>query len=199
MIIKALAGGGGRGTRAVTSADDVESTYARCRSEAAAAFGCGDVYVEEFLPRGRHIEVQILGDHTGAVTHLGERECSVQRRFQKLVEIAPAPALDDDLRRRIIEAAVRLARSIGYSNAGTFEFLVDVSGRSPTQPFVFIEANARLQVEHTVTEAVTDVDLVQTQIRLAQGRTLAELGLDRPGSTWRRSPLTAQSGQAAAR
>src|SRR5215470_2965864 len=180
MIIKALAGGGGRGTRTVMSADDVDSTYERCRSEAAAAFGCGDVYVEEFLPRARHIEVQILGDHTGAVTHLGERECSVQRRFQKIIEIAPAPALDDGLRRRIIEAAVRLARSIGYSNAGTFEFLVDVSGRSPSQPFVFIEANARLQVEHTITEAVTDVDLVQTQIRLAQGRTLAELGLDRP-------------------
>ena len=104
----------------------------------------------------------------------------MQRRFQKIVEIAPAPALDDGLRRRIIEAAVRLARSVGYSNAGTFEFLVDVSGRSPKQPFVFIEANARLQVEHTVTEAVTDVDLVQTQIRLAQGRTLAELGLDQP-------------------
>ncbi len=183
MIIKALAGGGGRGTQTVMSADDVESTYERCRSEAETAFGCGDVYVEEFLPRVRHIEVQILGDHTGAVTHLGERECSVQRRFQKIVEIAPAPALDDGLRRRIIEAAVRLARSVGYSNAGTFEFLVDVSGRSSTQPFVFIEANARLQVEHTVTEAVTDVDLVQTQIRLAQGRTLAELGLDRPISS----------------
>jgi acetyl/propionyl-CoA carboxylase alpha subunit/acetyl-CoA carboxylase carboxyltransferase component len=180
MIIKALAGGGGRGTRTVMSADDVESTYERCQSEAAAAFGCDDVYVEEFLPRARHIEVQILGDHFGRVTHLGERECSVQRRFQKLVEIAPAPALDDGLRRRIIDAAVRLARSVGYRNVGTFEFLVDVSGRSATQPFVFIEANARLQVEHTITEAVTDVDLVQTQIRLAQGRTLAELGLDRP-------------------
>jgi acetyl/propionyl-CoA carboxylase alpha subunit/acetyl-CoA carboxylase carboxyltransferase component len=180
MVIKALAGGGGRGTRVVTPGDNVDATYERCRSEAEAAFGCGDVYVEEFLPRVRHIEVQILGDHTGAVTHLGERECSVQRRFQKIIEIAPAPALDDGLRRRIIEAALRLAESIGYSNAGTFEFLVDVSGRSPAQPFVFIEANARLQVEHTVTEAVTDVDLVQTQIRLAQGRTLAELGLDRP-------------------
>jgi acetyl/propionyl-CoA carboxylase alpha subunit/acetyl-CoA carboxylase carboxyltransferase component len=180
MIIKALAGGGGRGTRVVTSADEIEPTYERCRSEAAAAFGCGDLYVEQFLPRARHIEVQILGDHTGAVTPLGERECSVQRRFQKIVEIAPAPALDAGLRRRIIEAAVRIAKSMGYSNAGTFEFLVDVSGRSPTQPFMFIEANARLQVEHTVTEAITDVDLVQTQIRLAQGRTLAELGLDRP-------------------
>ena len=180
MVIKALAGGGGRGTRVVTSADDVDSTYERCRSEAEAAFGCGDVYVEEFLPRARHIEVQILGDHTGAVTHLGERECSVQRRFQKIIEIAPAPALDDGLRQRIIAAAVRLAGSMGYRNAGTFEFLIDLSGRSPTQPFVFIEANARLQVEHTVTEAVTDVDLVQTQIRLAQGKTLAELGLDRP-------------------
>ncbi len=179
MIIKALAGGGGRGTRAVTSIDDLESAYQRCRSEAKAAFGRDDVYVEEFLTRARHVEVQILGDRTGQIAHLGERECSIQRRFQKLLEIAPAPALHDDLRRQIIDAAVRFARSVEYSNVGTFEFLVDVSGRA--QPFVFIEANARLQVEHTVTEAVTGVDLVQTQIRLAQGATLKELGLDAAG------------------
>ncbi len=179
MIIKALAGGGGRGTRVVLSAAEIEPTFERCRSEARAAFGREELYVEELVTRARHVEVQILGDRTGAIAALGERECSVQRRFQKIIEIAPAPHLDDGLRRRIIEAAVRLAKSVGYFNLGTFEFLVDVSGRAGAQPFAFIEANARLQVEHTVTEAVTGVDLVQSQIRLAQGRTLKELGLDR--------------------
>ncbi len=179
MIIKAVAGGGGRGTRAVFTADEIAPAFERCRSEAAASFDRSDVYVEEFIARARHVEVQVLGDHTGHIVHLGERECSVQRRFQKIVEIAPAPNLDDGLRHQIIDAAVRFARSVGYRNLGTFEFLVDTSGRRDTPPFVFIEANARLQVEHTVTEAVTGVDLVQTQIRLAQGATLAELGLDR--------------------
>src|SRR5262245_40213965 len=181
MIIKALAGGGGRGTRVVTSADEIEKTFERCRSEAKAAFGRDEVYVEELISRARHVEVQILGDRSGHIAHLSERECSVQRRFQKLLEIAPAPALDDKLRKQIIEAAVRLAKSVGYFNLGTFEFLVDVSGRKGAQPFAFIEANARLQVEHTVTEAVTGVDLVQTQIKLAQGATLKSLGLDREG------------------
>ena len=181
MIIKALAGGGGRGTRAVLSKDDLDAAFQRCQSEAGAAFGCAEVYVEEFIPRTRHVEVQILGDRAGGIAHLGERECSIQRRFQKIVEIAPAPALDEGMRRQIIDAAVRFAKSVGYTNLGTFEFLVDVSGRKGVQPFVFIEANARLQVEHTVTEAVTGVDLVQSQIRLAQGATLKELGLDKPG------------------
>jgi acetyl/propionyl-CoA carboxylase alpha subunit/acetyl-CoA carboxylase carboxyltransferase component len=176
MIIKAIAGGGGRGTRAVLAEKDIELAFRRCQSEAAAAFGRADVYVEEFIPRARHVEVQVLGDCSGCVAHLWERECSVQRRFQKIVEIAPAPALDADLRQQIVDAALRFAKSVGYSNLGTFEFLIDATaGRS----FVFIEANARLQVEHTVTEAVTGVDLVQTQIRLAQGMTLRELGLDR--------------------
>ena len=180
MIIKAVAGGGGRGTRAVTSADEIDSAYRRCKSEAKAAFGLEDVYVEEFITRARHVEVQVLGDLGGAIAHLGERECSIQRRFQKVVEVAPAPGLDDALRTQIIDAAVRFAKSVGYTNLGTFEFLVDVSGREGAPPFVFIEANARLQVEHTVTEAVTGVDLVQAQIRLAQGATIAELGLDAP-------------------
>ena len=179
MIIKALAGGGGRGTRAVFSVRELDSAFARCQSEAAAAFGRPEVYVEEFIPRARHVEIQILGDRTGEIAHLGERECSVQRRFQKIVEIAPAPALDDGLRRQMTDAAVRFAKSVEYTNLGTFEFLVDVSGRPGVQPFVFIEANARLQVEHTVTEAVTGVDLVQTQIRLALGATLRELELDK--------------------
>ena len=180
MIVKAVAGGGGRGTRVVETAADLETTYQRCQSEARAAFGVEDVYVEEFLTRARHVEVQILGDQHGKVAHLGERECSVQRRYQKVVEIAPAPCLDDDLRSAIIDAAVRFAEHERYANLGTFEFLVDVSGNEGVRPFVFIETNARLQVEHTVTEEVTGVDIVQAQIRLAQGASLAELGLDDP-------------------
>src|SRR5262249_22009811 len=129
MIIKALAGGGGRGARVVLSADELDATFERCRSEAGAAFGRAEVYVEEFLPRARHVEVQILGDREGAIAHLGERECSVQRRLQKIIEIAPAPTLDEALRRDVIDAAVRFAKHVGYTNVGTFEFLVDVSGR----------------------------------------------------------------------
>lgn len=176
MIIKAKSGGGGRGTRVVSELSELEKAYSRCRSESKLAFGIDEVYVESFVKRARHIEVQILGDRNGGITHLGERECSVQRRFQKLVEIAPAPALDEDLRIQIIDAAMRLAESVHYTNLGTFEFLVDTS-KDPDQPFVFIEANARLQVEHTVTEAVTGVDLVQAQIRLASGDTVHDLGL----------------------
>ena len=180
MIIKAVAGGGGRGTSAVSSADDLETIFERCLREAKAAFGVEDVYVEEFVPRARHVEVQILGDLHGDIVHLGERECSIQRRNQKVLEIAPAPGLDDDLRSRIIEAAVRFADKESYTNLGTFEFLVDESGREGAQPFVFIEANARLQVEHTVTEEVTGIDIVQSQIRLAAGDSLAKLGLQDP-------------------
>ena len=179
MIIKAVAGGGGRGTRVVSQAAEIDNAYLRCQSEAKAAFGVADVYVERFLPRARHVEVQILGDRAGGVTHLGERECSVQRRHQKVVEIAPAPALGAELREALVNAAVRFAKREGYQNLGTFEFLVDASGTA-AEPFVFIETNARLQVEHTVTEEVTGVDLVQAQIRLAAGATLAELGLDDP-------------------
>ena len=189
MMVKAVAGGGGRGSRLVESAADVPATYERCRAEALAAFGNGDLYVEEFIRRARHVEVQILGDAQGAVAHLGERECSVQRHFQKIVEVAPAPGLADGLRARIIDAAVRFAAGVGYCNAGTFEFLVDVSGDSSGNAdgppldggasFAFIEANARLQVEHTVTEEVTGVDIVKAQLKLASGATLAELGLDK--------------------
>ena len=182
MMIKALAGGGGRGARAVFEAGEVGPAYARCRSEAEAAFGCGDVYVEAFIPRARHIEVQVLGDRTGHAAHLGERECSVQRRYQKIVETAPATGLDPRLRDEMAEAAVRLARSVGYLSLGTFEFLVDAGERPEGSEFFFIEANARLQVEHTVTEAVTGVDLVEAQFRLAGGATLAELGLDDPAA-----------------
>ena len=181
MIIKAVAGGGGRGTRVVQAAGEIEAAYERCRSEAEAAFGVADVYAEEFLPRARHVEVQIVGDHHGAVTHLGERECSVQRRHQKVVEVAPAPSLAEDVRDAIIEAAVRFADRERYASLGTFEFLVDASNGGDARPFAFIETNARLQVEHTVTEEVTGVDIVQAQIRLARGETLCDLGLDAPG------------------
>jgi acetyl/propionyl-CoA carboxylase alpha subunit/acetyl-CoA carboxylase carboxyltransferase component len=174
VMVKAVAGGGGRGTRAVRDAGELASAWERCRSEAEAAFGKGDLYVEELLPRARHVEVQIVGDGSGGVSHLGERDCSLQRRYQKLVEIAPAPDLPDDLRMRLATAAVWMAAEVRYASLGTFEFLVDLDrpGR-----FAFIEANPRLQVEHAVTEAVTGIDLVATQLALAAGRSLAELGL----------------------
>ncbi len=177
VMLKALAGGGGRGMRAVSAVDDLEAAYARCQSEATAAFGNGDVYVEQLIPRARHIEVQVVGDGSGAVSQLGERECSIQRRNQKLVEIAPSPGLSSGLRERLSSAAVRLAQEVHYASLGTFEFLVDAEQDGDSAPFAFIEANARLQVEHTVTEEVTGVDLVKAQLRLAGGSSLADLGL----------------------
>ncbi len=176
MVIKAVAGGGGRGMRVVSSTDDVAEAYARCHSEATQAFGNGDLYAEEYMPRARHIEVQIAGDGTGAVTHFWERECSIQRRHQKIVELAPSPALHPALRDRILADAVRLAAKVSYRNLGTFEFLVEADAAADSR-HAFIEANARLQVEHTVTEEILDLDLVKTQLRLAQGATLAGLGL----------------------
>ncbi len=173
VMLKAVAGGGGRGSRILGPDDDLAEAFERCRSEATAAFGNGDLYIERLVTNARHIEVQIVADLHGAVQHLGERECSVQRRHQKIIEVAPAIGLDDGVRVAIHDAAVRLATSVGYRNIGTFEFVVDMDGGD----FAFIEANARLQVEHTVTEEVTGVDLVQTQLRLADGATLAELEL----------------------
>ena len=180
MMIKAVAGGGGRGSRAVTDEADIEDAYNRCKSEATSAFGNGELYVEERIEHARHIEVQILGDKNGEIVHLGERECSVQRRYQKIVEIAPAPHLSELLRADIIDAAQRLAKSVNYSNLGTFEFLVNTSTANDEDTFFFIETNARLQVEHTVTEAVTGVDIVQAQIQLAEGASLTDIGLDGP-------------------
>ena len=177
VMIKALAGGGGRGMRAVQAGDDIEAAYARCQSEATAAFGNGDVYVEQLIPRARHIEVQVVGDGSGAVSQLGERECSIQRRNQKLVEIAPSPGLLPELRERLSTAAVRLAQAVQYASLGTFEFLVNAEQDGDNATFAFIEANARLQVEHTVTEEVTGVDLVKAQLRIAGGSSLADLGL----------------------
>jgi acetyl/propionyl-CoA carboxylase alpha subunit/acetyl-CoA carboxylase carboxyltransferase component len=173
LMIKAVAGGGGRGVRPVHSAHELENAFERCASEARAAFGNGDLYVERWLPRARHVEVQVAGDASGAVVHFGERECSLQRRHQKLVEIAPAPWLSAALRERLLAAAVELARAARYTGLGTVEFLVDDDA---PESFYFIEANARLQVEHTVTEEVTGVDLVALQLDLAEGRSLAELG-----------------------
>jgi acetyl/propionyl-CoA carboxylase alpha subunit/acetyl-CoA carboxylase carboxyltransferase component len=177
MMIKAVSGGGGRGMRAVRRADDVAEAYARCRSEAKAAFGDDAVYVERLVEDARHIEVQIVGDRTGAVSHIWERECTIQRRNQKLIEIAPSPSLTPQLRARITDAALKLATAAKYDNLGTFEFLVDASDREEGAFFAFIEANPRLQVEHTVTEEVTGIDLVGTQLKVAAGRTLADLGL----------------------
>ena len=177
MMIKAVAGGGGRGMRPVHRLDEIEQAYKRCQSEARAAFGNGEVYVEQLRPRARHIEVQIIGDGTGDVSHLWERECSIQRRHQKVVEIAPSPGLPPALRDRLTAAAVRLAREVRYDSLGTFEFLVDAEDGRSEAAFAFIEANPRLQVEHTVTEEVTGVDLVKAQLELAGGCSLAELGL----------------------
>ena len=174
VLLKAIAGGGGRGMRIVRSAEELHDAYARCVSEATAAFGDGALYVEQLVDQARHIEVQVIGDGSGAVCHLGERECSVQRRHQKLIEIAPSPALDPETRQTLCEDAVKLAQAIEYRGLGTIEFLLD----QRTGQHYFIEANARLQVEHTVTEEVTGVDLVRTQLKIASGSTLADLNLN---------------------
>ncbi|MBT4642014.1 MAG: carbamoyl-phosphate synthase large subunit [Deltaproteobacteria bacterium] len=178
IMIKAVSGGGGRGMREVTRLEDLEEAYNRCQSEASQAFGNDAVYVEQLMTQGRHIEIQIIGDGTGAISHLGERECTIQRQHQKLIEFSPSPTLPDALRDKLIADAVHMAASISYLNAGTFEFMVDAQATDGDGKYGFIEANPRLQVEHTVTEEVMDVDLVRIQILLAQGKTLSELGLD---------------------
>ncbi|TPV96487.1 MAG: pyruvate carboxylase, partial [Myxococcales bacterium FL481] len=172
LIIKAAMGGGGRGMRVVRQADELAESLERATSEALSAFGDGTVFIERYVERPRHIEVQILADASGRVIHLFERDCSVQRRHQKVVEMAPAVGLESHVRDAITADAVRLAEAANYRNAGTVEFLVDGDGRH-----YFIEVNPRIQVEHTVTEQVTGVDLVQAQIRIASGATLDELGL----------------------
>jgi len=173
VIFKAAYGGGGRGMRVVTRLEDVKDQFERAASEATKAFGNGSIFIEKFIENPRHIEVQIMGDKAGNIVHLYDRDCSVQRRHQKVVEIAPAFELDPVIRQNILDDAVKLCQSVGYSNAGTVEFLVDNS----TGKHYFMEVNARLQVEHTVTEEVTGVDLVQTQIRVAEGNTLPSIGL----------------------
>ncbi len=168
LMVKATAGGGGRGMRPVHEASQLEVAFEAARSEAHAAFGNADVYVERLVEGPRHVEIQVLADNHGNVLHLGERECSVQRRHQKLLEEAPSPAVDLDLRTRMGDAAVSLCREAGYVNAGTVEFLLDSRGR-----FYFMELNARVQVEHPVTEMVTGVDIIREQLRVASGRPLS--------------------------
>jgi pyruvate carboxylase len=184
LFVKAVAGGGGRGMRRVDGPGALREAVTTCMREAEGAFGDPTVFIEQAVVDPRHIEVQILADGQGNVIHLYERDCSVQRRHQKVVEIAPAPNLDPGLRDRICADAVRFARAIGYRNAGTVEFLVDRSGRH-----VFIEMNPRIQVEHTVTEEVTDVDLVQSQMRIAAGESLVDLGLSQETITVRGAAL----------
>jgi acetyl-CoA carboxylase biotin carboxylase subunit len=162
VIVKAAAGGGGKGMRIVYSADELAGALEVAQTEALSAFGSGDVYLEKYLPVARHIEIQILADHHGNVVHLGERECSIQRRYQKLMEESPSPYVTPGLRSEIGRLAVQAARSVNYANAGTMEFIVD-----DQHNFYFMEMNTRIQVEHTVTEMVTGIDLVKEQIRIA--------------------------------
>ncbi len=175
-VIKAIAGGGGRGMRIVTNEADLDSAYARCQSEALAGFGNAAVYAEALMPNARHIEVQVAGDGKSA-SHVWERDCTLQRRHQKIVEIAPAPGLDPSLRKQLCDAAVWLADDVNLKGLATFEFLVNPKPPRHGPAFAFIEANPRLQVEHTVTEEVTGIDLVGVQIELARGKTLREIGL----------------------
>src|SRR6188474_741041 len=168
VIVKATAGGGGRGMRVVRNPQDLGHAIKTAQREAEAAFGVPDVYVEKYLENPRHIEVQVLGDHHGAVVHLGERECSIQRRHQKLLEESPSPALTEKQRRKLGNLVVDAAKAVQYTNAGTFEFLLDDKGN-----FFFLEVNTRVQVEHPVTEWITGIDIVKEQIRIAAGERLS--------------------------
>jgi acetyl-CoA carboxylase biotin carboxylase subunit len=167
VIVKAAAGGGGRGMRIVREREDLARAYATCQAEAGAAFGSSELYLEKYVEDARHVEVQVLGDKSGMRLHLGERDCSVQRRHQKLLEESPAPALPPDTRTGLYKAALAVANAVNYVSAGTVEFLVDREGN-----FYFIEMNTRIQVEHPVTEMVTGLDIVREQIRIASGEPL---------------------------
>jgi acetyl-CoA carboxylase biotin carboxylase subunit len=167
VMLKPLAGGGGRGIRIIESETELERAFPLARAEAAKAFASGELYIERYVLNPRHIEIQLLGDHYGNIIYLGERDCSVQRRYQKLIEEAPAPNLSQTVREKIGAAAVKGAQAVGYTNAGTMEFLVDAD-----ENFFFMEMNTRIQVEHTVTECVTGIDLVKWQILIAAGERL---------------------------
>ena len=168
IIIKAVAGGGGRGMRVIRAVGELGKALKTAQREAEAAFGVGDLYLEKYVENPRHVEFQVLGDHHGAVVHLGERECSIQRRHQKLIEEAPSVAVTEKMRRKLGSAVVDAARAVQYTNAGTFEFLLDDKGN-----FFFLEVNTRIQVEHPVTEFITGVDIVKEQIRIAAGERLS--------------------------
>lgn len=170
VILKAANGGGGRGMRVVHRPEDLAGLFEQAQRESMSAFGSPDIFVEKFIQQPRHIEVQLLGDKHGNLVHLYERDCSVQRRHQKVVEIAPAPFLDVNIRDAICESAIKIGRAVGYQNAGTVEFLFDTQ----TQKYYFIEVNPRIQVEHTVTEEVTGIDIVKSQILVAQGTPLSD-------------------------
>ena len=183
LLVKAVAGGGGKGMRVVRALDGLRAAVRLSRSEALSSFGDARVYFERQLDRPRHIEVQLLGDRHGNVMPFVERECSIQRRHQKLIEETPSPAVTPELREKLIVAAEAIGRAAGYTSAGTIEFLVDASGR-----FYFLEMNTRLQVEHPVTEAVTGLDLVRAQIEIAQGKTISDVvGTDLVGSGFSRT------------
>ncbi|MGH7357191.1 MAG: acetyl-CoA carboxylase biotin carboxylase subunit [Candidatus Rokuibacteriota bacterium] len=177
VLLKASMGGGGRGMRIVWEADALEAAVRTCQSEAAAAFGSSEIYIEKYVEGARHVEVQILADGRGQMVHLGERDCSIQRRHQKLVEESPCPAMTEAVRRALTDAALRLCRAAAYESAGTVEFLLDRSGR-----FYFLEVNTRIQVEHPVTEAVTGLDLIRAQILIAAGE---PMGLRQEDVTFR--------------
>lgn len=167
LMIKASAGGGGKGMRIVRDIEEVEKAYTQAKLEAMNAFGNDDVYIEKFVENPRHVEIQVLGDKHGNVVHLGERDCSVQRRHQKLIEESPSPFIDDEVRKKMGEAAIKAAKAVDYIGAGTIEFLVDKN-----KDFYFMEMNTRIQVEHCVTEEITGIDLIREQIRAANGEVL---------------------------
>jgi len=173
LMLKAASGGGGRGMRVVRSEDVLKTAYNEARSEAVKAFGDDTVFLEKFIESPKHIEVQILGDNHGNLVHLFERDCSVQRRFQKVVEVAPSVSLQEETRQKLFDYALSITRHVGYSNAGTVEFLVDAE-----ENIYFIEVNPRIQVEHTVTEQVTGIDIVRSQIQIARGRRLSDPGIN---------------------
>lgn len=174
VMLKAAYGGGGRGMRVVRSEEELKKTFESAYREAEAFFGKGDLFVEKYIDNPKHIEVQVLGDKYGNIVHLGERDCSIQRRHQKLIEIAPSPSLPRELRMKILGSAVKALMKVGYENAGTLEFLVDTK----TGEYYFIEMNTRLQVEHTITEAITGIDIVELMIRIAAGEPLPFLQSD---------------------
>ncbi len=181
IMVKAVMGGGGRGIRPVYTESDLEQAFKLCQAEASTAFGSCDVYVEQFIPRSRHVEVQVIGDGKDVI-HLGERECTLQRRNQKVIEVTPCPVLSPGLREKITSAALKIAKESHYLSLGTFEFLVE-SKASDDALYAFMEVNPRLQVEHTVTEEITDIDLVRAQIEIADGKSLADIGLNKNATT----------------